>query len=236
MNNDFDSANKKRKIINRSLMVLATLLVAFALYYYVFFPFWPAIAYSFRDTSNKELCKYHSKYLAEECGEATATAVETTNSAGETVTVNVEKETNIPKDNRLVIPKIGIDMPINPGECRDDHDIALSTGVCWVNGNGGTIDSGNMVLTGHRLGDFSFLPNEIAQKATFYNLDKLSIGDKIIIFWNGEEYGYVISGEDRVLPTAIEIEAPTKEHRLTLYTCDPVGINSHRIVKYAKPL
>lgn len=70
----------------------------------------------------------------------------------------------------------------------------------------------------------------------FYNLDKVKIGDYIIVYWDGKEYDYQISTEETVLPTEARIENPTDEPQLTLYTCTPVGINSHRLVKYAKPI
>ncbi len=39
-----------------------------------------------------------------------------------------------------------------------------------------------------------------------------------------------------VEPTQLEIEAPTKEHILTLYTCTPMGTSKQRLVKIAKPV
>jgi len=74
------------------------------------------------------------------------------------------------------------------------------------------------------------------KSSSFYNLDKLNDGDFIVIYWDGEEYDYVVKGGETVLPTEVRIEDPTPEHRLTLYTCTPIGINTHRLVKYAFPV
>jgi LPXTG-site transpeptidase (sortase) family protein len=136
----------------------------------------------------------------------------------------------IPEGRRLVIPSISVDMPIVDAASED----GLAYGV-WRRPNAGTLNSGNMVLTGHRLG-YGFLPNEVMKSSSFYNLDKLKDGDYIIIYWDGEEYDYIVKGGEEVEPTETRIEGYSDTHKLTLYTCTPIGINSHRLVKYAFPI
>jgi len=141
---------------------------------------------------------------------------------------NVEKE--IPEENRVVIPKIGVDMPIVEG--TDDR--VLDIGV-WHRPATGKPGFGNMVLTGHRFG-YDFLPEDVRNSTSFYNLDKLEKGDYIIIYWNGVEYDYQVEFSEVVDKMDKYIEDQTDEERLTLYTCHPIGQNDKRLVYYAKPI
>ena len=70
----------------------------------------------------------------------------------------------------------------------------------------------------------------------FYHLDKLLEGEYVLIYWEGKEYPYIVTETKIVEPTQLEIEAPTKEHILTLYTCTPMGTSNQRLVKIAKPV
>lgn len=135
----------------------------------------------------------------------------------------------IPSENRIVIPSISVDMPIVEGV----NDKALDLGV-WHRPGTGTPGSGNMVLTGHRVG-YAFLPNDIKNKTSFYNLDKVKSGDKVIIYWEGKEYDYTVSSSEVVDANAMYVEGQNGDERLTMYTCYPLGSNKQRLVYYAKP-
>lgn len=129
-----------------------------------------------------------------------------------------------PKGDRIVIPAIGVDMPIIEG--RDDS--ALDRGS-WLRPNTAKPgEVGNTVLTAHR---FSYLSGG----RSFYNLDKLDEGDEIIVHWGGKEYRYTAKQEFVVTPDQIEIEAPTANTQLTLYTCTPLWTSSKRLVVVAEP-
>ena len=137
---------------------------------------------------------------------------------------------NYPEEDRLVIPSLNINMPIVQG----NDDEVLDLGV-WHRPGTGVPGEGNMVLTGHRIG-YAFLPNEIRNSTSFYNLDKLKVGEYVIIYWGGEEYDYEVTGQEVVDKTATYIEEQKDEEKLTLYTCHPLGQNSKRLVYYAKRL
>ncbi len=142
---------------------------------------------------------------------------------------NVEKKDGkIPEENRLVIPNINVNMPIIEGS----DEKALDLGV-WHRPGTGTPKSGNMVLTGHRFG-YSFLSKNVRNKTSFYNLDKLKKGDNVIVYWNKKEYDYKIYDDEIVKEDEMRIESQGVGDRLTLYTCHPLGANSHRLVYYAK--
>ncbi len=127
-----------------------------------------------------------------------------------------------PKDNRLVIPKIQLDQAIIEGNAPNTVD----KGVWRRPATSKPSEGSNTVLVGHR---FTY-----ADPATFYHLDKLAIGDKFTVFWEGVEYNYEVSEIKTVLPTAIEVEAPTDEPRMTLYTCTPLLTATHRLVVVSK--
>lgn len=90
---------------------------------------------------------------------------------------------------------------------------------------------GNTVLVAHR---YATIGGNRA--STFYHLPKLVTGDVIYVVWDGVLYTYKVERTETVLPTAVEIESPTPENRLTLYTCTPLWTASHRFVVHAVPV
>lgn len=130
----------------------------------------------------------------------------------------------IPLDNTLVIPKISVDAKVLEGNTAD----ILNTGF-WRRPKSSSPDKGgNVVITGHRF-LYTSGPN------TFYDLDKVHKGDDIILYWGGKEYSYVVDEVKIVAPTAVEIEEPTQEDVLTLYTCTPLWTSKQRLVVKARP-
>lgn len=134
---------------------------------------------------------------------------------------------DIPDENRIVIPTISVDLPIVEGGSEN----VLNLGI-WHRPDTGYPGSGNMVLTGHRVG-YAFLPEDIKNSTSFYHLDKLKDGDYVIIYWNGVEYDYQIYGSIIVENSDMSIEDQNETERLTLYTCHPVGSTKDRLVYFA---
>ena len=130
---------------------------------------------------------------------------------------------------RLIIPKIGVDMPIIINEKSETR--GLARGAWQIPGTalpGETGGYGNMVLSAHR-----YLYT--SGPRTFFNLDKLETGDEIFIQWLGKTYTYAVDGSKVVRPTAVEILNPTAAPRLTLFTCTPVFTTKNRLVITAVP-
>lgn len=122
--------------------------------------------------------------------------------------------------NHLVIPTIGVSINVVEG----NNDSVLFQGA-WRRPNSSTPDKGgNVVITGHR---YHYRP---PNNRTFYNLDKLEIGSKIFLFWDGMEYVYETYEKFIVEPTRIDIENNTEEDILTLYTCHPLWTAERRLV------
>jgi sortase A len=131
--------------------------------------------------------------------------------------------------NRLYIPKIDINLPYTTGD-----ETAMLTGAWWRSpSSGNPRDGGNFVLSAHRF-IMSWTPGETVKRSPFYTIDKLSVGDSIVVDYSGKRYIYIIDKTYSVAPTATEIEAPTSDARLTLYSCGLGGVNDRRDVIIAK--
>jgi sortase A len=130
-----------------------------------------------------------------------------------------------PADNRLVIPQIYLDAAIHEGESID----TLNLGV-WRRPQTSTPDKGgNTVFAAHRY-MYSSGPN------TFYHLDKLALGDRFMLFWEGVEHDYEVTEIKEVPASAVEIEEETSDDRITLFTCTPLWSAKRRLVVVAKPI
>lgn len=138
-----------------------------------------------------------------------------------------------PTGDRIYIPKIGVDVPIATGEK------ALNDGA-WHRfpERGDPEKGGNFILAAHRF-EIGLTPGETMRKSPFYHINKLDIGDQVLVDYGGKRYGYQITSHQSVKPTQTEIEAPlsdTEEPHMTLYTCTFKGEADGREVYYAKPL
>lgn len=134
------------------------------------------------------------------------------------------------RGNRIVIPKIGVDIEYGEGE------VALDNGAQWRwPDRGNPRDGGNFIIAAHRF-TLAPTPQQTVRQSPFYHIDKLNIGDQFIIDFEGKRYGYEISEMRDVNPDQIEIEAPIDDSRLTLYSCGLGGADDVRHVLFALPL
>jgi len=132
-------------------------------------------------------------------------------------------------ENRLYIPKIDINLPYVSGGAE-----TMEHGAWWRKPeNGNPKDGGNFVLSAHRF-IMGLTPRQTLRKSPFYNIDKLTVGDEMVVDYNGARYIYVISEKRSVKPEAIEIEQRTDQPQLTLYSCTLGGANDGRDVLIAK--
>ena len=131
-----------------------------------------------------------------------------------------------PEGNRIVIPSALIDQPIYEGSSI----WVIEHGGSWRKNLNTTSpeDFGNTVIIGHR---FTYKQPEGA----FYHLDKVTVGDKLAIYWNGEELLYTVSEKKVVAAEVVEVEQNTSDRRLTLYTCTPLVTAENRLVITALP-
>ena len=120
----------------------------------------------------------------------------------------------------VVIPKISVNLPIYHGS----SDAVLARGVGHLYGTslpvGGT--STHSVLTGHR---------GLVNALMFTRLDELKVGDYFYIRIMGRTLGYKIDRISVILPDdASKLRVVSGEDRVTLMTCTPYGVNTHRLL------
>ncbi len=120
----------------------------------------------------------------------------------------------------VIIDKINVNLPIYHGT----DESVLQKGVGHLEGSAlPTGDEGNhVVLTGH-----TGLPSA----TLFTQLDQLVIGDTFVIEVLGESYTYEIYDILVVEPYEVDSLVPVEGKDLvTLVTCTPYGVNSHRLL------
>lgn len=130
-----------------------------------------------------------------------------------------------PAENRIVIPSIGLNE-----EIFENNNIGvIANGGTWRRPTSADpTQNSNTVIVGHR-----YYGNNIA---TFYHLDKVTVGQLLAVYWEGVEYMYEVTETKVVDPSTVEIEAPTNSKQLTLYTCTPIWTAKNRLVVVARPV
>ncbi|MFP7706558.1 class C sortase [Trueperella sp. LYQ141] len=125
---------------------------------------------------------------------------------------------------RLQIPSIDLDLPVYHGTSDD----TLLKGLGHLEGTSlpvGGADT-HAVITGHR---------GLASATMFTNLDKVEVGDDIRIEIFGEILTYQVRTIEVVEPEEQEkLRIVPGKDLLTLVTCTPLGINTHRILVTAE--
>lgn len=121
---------------------------------------------------------------------------------------------------RIIIPKINSDLPIYHGS----DERTLTKGIGHLYGSSLPVggEGSHSVLTGH-----TGLPN-----ATLWDkLVDLDKGDSFTIYVAGRIMKYEIEDRRVVLPTETNNLRPVEGQDLvTLITCTPYGVNSHRLL------
>ncbi|WP_137652539.1 class C sortase [Bifidobacterium moukalabense] len=118
------------------------------------------------------------------------------------------------------VPKVSIKLPIYHGT----SDTALASGAGHLYGTslpvGGT--SSHAVITGHR---------GLVEAAMFTRLDEMRKGDFFYIEVMGETLGYEVDRIDVIEPSDTgKLRVVKGEDRVTLMTCTPYGVNTHRLL------
>jgi len=85
-------------------------------------------------------------------------------------------------------------------------------------------EKGNSVIIGHRFAEIPPSTN------TFFNLDKVKVGDKIQIKSDEGDYTYTVVLVQIVEKYDRSILAPTSDYRITLITCHPKWTSNQRLV------
>lgn len=132
-------------------------------------------------------------------------------------------------ENRLYIPSITLNIDYASGGPE-----VLNDKSWWrYPERGNPVEGGNFILSAHRF-ELGFTPGETIRKSPFYHFDRISEGDNLYVDYDGVRYQYQVERMFDVEPTAVEIEDPTEEHQLTVYTCDIGGQDVGRDVLVAR--
>jgi sortase A len=117
----------------------------------------------------------------------------------------------------MVIPKINLTVAVVEGIGEE----ALKYAVGHFEDTGMPGEKGNFAVAGHR----SYTYSEYFNRA-----DELEIGDEIIVRTKKGEFIYVVYEKKVVEPTEISVLDPTKDATITLVTCTPIRIATHRLI------
>lgn len=133
---------------------------------------------------------------------------------------SADSDSAIPADDRLVIPRIALDVPVFEG----DANTALAEGLYHYPETASPGESGNAVIAGHRIA------------RAFALLHRLEPGDAVVLYWLGQEYDYRVVSVREVGADATGILTRGDAEKLTLYTCTPRFLGNKRTVVIAEPV
>jgi sortase A len=136
---------------------------------------------------------------------------------------------------RISIPSIDVDAPVvELGTIRNEKgELVWETAKHAVGHHIGTAnpgDRGNVVMSGH-------ISSPVKREGNvFSRLPELQVGEAVVIQTAGETYYYRISDRRVVDPSEISVMNPTATPVLTLITCFPDWVYSHRLVVTGVPV
>lgn len=123
----------------------------------------------------------------------------------------------------ISIPKIELKMAVVQG--ADNYSLRAAAG--WLPGSAELGGAGNCVILGHRMYEYG---------RHFNRLDELEEDDSIILYnASGDVFEYTVTGKEVIEPETLmdTLAAHNEGFGLTLVTCTPTGVGSHRLLVYA---
>ena len=121
---------------------------------------------------------------------------------------------------RLVIQSIGVDVPVVEGDGWEQ----LKRGAGHHIGSANPGERGNCFISGH---------NDIYGEI-FRDLEEVKAGDQIVVHADEQPYVYIVRTTRIVEPDDVSVMYPTSTPILTLLTCYPYMVDSHRLVVIAE--
>lgn len=121
---------------------------------------------------------------------------------------------------RIVIKSIGVDASVVPG---DDWE-QLKKGAGHHIGSANPGERGNCFISAH---------NDIFGEI-FRDLDDVELQDEIIVYAGETPYRYEVKAKRIIDPSDVSVMASTASPVLTLMTCYPYMIDTHRLVVIAE--
>lgn len=144
-----------------------------------------------------------------------------------------------PPQNRIVIPKLGLNVPLvsppldavleeNWSRVEEDIQGALQNGVVHYPGTARPGQAGNFFVTGHS----SYYPwAQGNYKTVFARLHELDPGDEYWVYHGGDKHRYIVRSKKEVKPSDVSVLDQPLDSRIgTLMTCTPVGTTLRRLI------
>ena len=137
------------------------------------------------------------------------------------------------QNNYLYIPSLGVQAPIVYLNSVDDDTLQteLKKGVGHYPDTALPGDRGNVFLFGHSSyywwdwSDYS---------AIFANLESISVGDRVLVYYDDELFVYQVKETKIVGPTEMSVLDQSNRSELTLMTCTPLGTSLNRFIAVAE--
>jgi len=119
----------------------------------------------------------------------------------------------------LNIPKICLEVAMKRGITNE----ILKNSVGHFENTAMPGEYGNFSVAGHR----AYTSNKF-----FSDLDKVQIGDELIVLFENETYKYIVNSIEIVTPDKVEVVDSTDNSKkeITLVTCTPKYVGSHRLI------
>ena len=118
------------------------------------------------------------------------------------------------------IPKISVNLPVYYGT----SELTLASGAGHLYGSSLPVGGKNThsVITGHR---------GLVEAAMFTRLDEMRVGDYFYLDVMGRTLGYKVDRITEINPDdTSKLKIVLGEDRVTLMTCTPYGVNTHRLL------
>ena len=160
---------------------------------------------------------------------------------GGSVSVIMEVDPNVSvevgPESLVIIPKLNVKAPITFGSANDVASMnrAMSNGVAHFSVPGASAmpgEIGNFVVSGHSGGNVYQVSD---YKFVFSGLQRLEARDLIYINYNSVRYTYSVVKKEVVEPKNVAaLTQPTDKPMITLITCTPLGLATHRLLVFAE--
>jgi len=139
----------------------------------------------------------------------------------------VEPSANVPiptpgprQASKVVIASIGVEAPVVEGDGWEE----LKMGAGHHIGSANPGERGNMVISGH----------DDVYGEIFKDLGELNMGDEVEVYAGDTPYTYQVVAKRIVEPAEVSLLEPTPDATLTLITCYPYLVDTHRLVVIAE--
>jgi LPXTG-site transpeptidase (sortase) family protein len=201
---------------------------------FTFLTFWPLVGMEFRFYWDK--LRGQQYVISEESGDETNVGRGFGNLLSQPRPISIVP---VSRDFGLVVEKINVNAPVvkNVDSANyTEYMQALRSGAAHAKGTAlpGSKENqnNNVFIFAHSTLNFW----QMGPYATLFTLlNKLEKGDRVVTFYQGQRYDYLVTEKKIVEATDTKyLTEPSSEPILTLQTCDPPGTNFRRLIVTAK--